>query len=69
MSFAPAASGLLSVKIRTGTDNIYGLSRTIFFAFARRDRALVEMALKKADLEDIFIELTEGGAESGEAEK
>ena len=69
MSFAPAASGLLSVKIRTGTDNIYGLSRSIFFAFARRDRALVEMALKKADLEDIFIELTEGGAESGEAKK
>ncbi len=69
MSFAPAASGLLSVKIRTGTDNIYGLSRSIFFAFARRDRALVEMALKKADLEDIFIELTEGGAENREAKK
>jgi ABC-2 type transport system ATP-binding protein len=46
------------VQLTTQHDNIYEVSRTIFFAFAKRERALLEMSLKKANLEDIFIELT-----------
>ena len=33
--------------------------RQLFFLFADRKTALLEMALKKANLEDIFLELTE----------
>lgn len=33
--------------------------RQVFFAFAQKDRAIVEMVSKKANLEDVFIELTE----------
>ena len=31
----------------------------LFFAFAKREKALLEMTLKKANLEDIFLELTD----------
>jgi ABC-2 type transport system ATP-binding protein len=34
------------------------VSRAISFAFAGKQKALLEMSLKKANLEDIFIELT-----------
>ncbi|MGI5999166.1 MAG: ABC transporter ATP-binding protein, partial [Lutispora sp.] len=46
------------VNIKTDHDNIYDISRAIFFAFAAKGKALLEMTLKKANLEDIFIELT-----------
>jgi ABC-2 type transport system ATP-binding protein len=35
------------------------VSRKIFFAFAESGKALLEMNVKKASLEDVFIELTE----------
>ena len=41
--------------------DIYDLSRSIFRAFAASDHALCELGVKKASLEDIFLELTEGG--------
>lgn len=47
-------------NIRTDSDDIYKVSREIFLAFAKADKVLLEMTLKKASLEDIFIELTEG---------
>ncbi|SHI68063.1 ABC transporter ATP-binding protein [Lutispora thermophila] len=50
---------IIEVHIRTDHDNIYEISRAIFFAFAAKGKALLEMSLKKANLEDIFIELTE----------
>lgn len=40
-------------------DDLYAISRQVFFAFAERRWALLEMRLDKASLEDIFIELTE----------
>jgi ABC-2 type transport system ATP-binding protein len=55
---------LTGVHIKTQHDNIYDVSRTIFFAFAERKQALLEMSLKKANLEDIFIELTREDDES-----
>lgn len=45
--------------IKTDYDNIYDISRNIFFGFAVKGKALLEMTLKKTNLEDIFIELTE----------
>ena len=52
--------------IKIDHEDIYEVSRQIFFGFAHKGKALVEMSLKKTDLEDIFIELT-GGSESQEA--
>ena len=40
-------------------DSIYDVSRDVFYAFAKNEMALLEMSLKKANLEDIFLELTE----------
>jgi ABC-2 type transport system ATP-binding protein len=51
--------GLTQAHLKTDHDNIYDISRQLFFAFAAKEKALLEMNLKKANLEDIFIELTE----------
>lgn len=48
--------------IRTDHQDIYELSRTVYLAFAASDCVILEMALKKGTLEDVFIELTESGA-------
>jgi ABC-2 type transport system ATP-binding protein len=58
INIAETEDHLTRVQLTTQHDNIYEVSRTIFFAFAKRERALLEMSLKKANLEDIFIELT-----------
>lgn len=54
--------GFITAHIKTGTVDIYEASRRLFFAFAESGKALLELKLKKADLEDIFIELTESSA-------
>lgn len=46
--------------IRTEHRQIYDLSRAIFHAFAGSQWAILEMALKRGSLEDVFIELSEG---------
>lgn len=53
--------GLLSVRMKTAAEDIYEVSRALFFAFARQGQALLELTLKRASLEDIFLELTENG--------
>ena len=40
----------------------------MFFAFSTRKTALLEMSLKKANLEDVFIELTENDGEKQPSE-
>ena len=60
--------GLLSARLKTDSKDIYAVSRQIFFAFAEEDQPLLELNLKKASLEDIFLELTEhsdGQAQDG----
>ena len=49
----------VKAHIKTDQDDIYAVSGAIFSAFAAKQKVLLEMTLKKADLEDIFIELTE----------
>jgi len=53
--------GLLSVRMKTAAEDIYEVSRALFFAFAGKGQALLELTLKRASLEDIFLELTENG--------
>lgn len=52
-------TGYTKGTIKNDHDNIYDVSRDIFYAFAKNEMALLEMSLKKANLEDIFLELTE----------
>ena len=57
-------------RIKTDHDDVYKVSRAVFNAFASKGKALLEMTLKRGNLEEVFIELTESGAaeaESGEA--
>ena len=61
-------NGLVQARMQTSSKNIYDTSREVFFAFAKRDIALLELNLKKASLEDIFIELTEGSASTVQTE-
>ncbi len=56
-------NGRTSALIRISGENIYDVSKDIFFAFARHNTALLELSLKHASLEDVFIELTEGDEE------
>lgn len=53
--------GRSHAEVRMESGNVSDLCRSIFFAFAKKKRALLEMTSKKANLEDVFIELTEGG--------
>lgn len=57
-------SGLVTAHIKTDLEDIYAVSRTLFFAFAEQHKPLLEMSLKKANLEDIFLELTEKNEEA-----
>ena len=59
----------LRVHIKTDLPDIYELSRSVFSAFAGSGLTLLEMNLRKANLEDIFIELAETPmSEAGSAE-
>lgn len=58
-SYQEKENGLLEACIKIGDNDTYDISRKLFFAFAGKDRALLEMTAKKANLEEIFIELTE----------
>jgi ABC-2 type transport system ATP-binding protein len=57
--FEEKEEGSVRAHIKTECKDIYQLSRTVFTAFAQSGKVLLEMNLKKANLEDIFIELTE----------
>jgi len=60
-------AGLVSVLLKTDRGDVYQLSRAVFSSFAASGTALLEMSVRKANLEDIFIELTEsGGTETPE---
>lgn len=43
----------------------YDICRSIFLAFAEKKKALLELTSKRANLEDVFIELTEGEQKEG----
>lgn len=49
----------LNACLAVGNEDLYDISRRIFFAFAECGVPLLEINLTKASLEDIFIELTD----------
>ena len=53
------------LTVSAGGGDIYALSKEIFLAFAASGTALCELGVKKASLEDIFLELTEKEPETG----
>ena len=65
--------GVTVFRLSAGSGNVYDLTRAIFRAFAENGVAILEMSVKKASLEDIFLELTEkdgtAPSESGGEEK
>lgn len=66
VSLEHGESGRILARVKTDCDDIYSVSRDLFFAFVQRKQALLELNLKKASLEDIFIELTEGSDSAGD---
>ena len=59
-SFEPQQGAPVTVRVRTDSPDIHALSRELFFAFAARNIALLELSPKKGTLEDVFLELAEG---------
>ncbi len=55
-------NGCTAAALKTDCEDVHTLSRAVFTAFAASGSALLEMSVKKADLEEVFIELTEGEA-------
>ena len=49
----------LTGTVRAEGEDLYALSRAVFLAFAAAGEPMLEMRVKKADLEEIFLELTE----------
>lgn len=52
-------NGSIHVDVQIEFGEISDICRSIFFAFAGKGKALLELTSKKANLEDVFIELTE----------
>ena len=56
-----SGKGYVTAYLKTEEDDIYKVSGAVFSTIARKEKTLFEMTLKKANLEDVFIELTESG--------
>lgn len=56
-------NGRVRVDVKIEFGEVSDICRRIFFAFAQKERALLELTSKKANLEDVFIELTESGTD------
>lgn len=55
----PLGNGRIHVDVQIDFGEVSDICRRIFFAFAEKKKALLELTSKKANLEDVFIELTE----------
>lgn len=56
-------SGSFRVDVTIEFGEVSDVCRSLFFAFAQRGKALLELTSKKASLEDVFLELTESGGD------
>ena len=59
VSFQEKEDGLTQVHLKTPDPDPYAMGERLFWAFADNGVALLEMSLKKASLEEVFLELTE----------
>ncbi len=55
LTLEETGTGLVTARIKTDLINVYDLSRSVFSAFAASGKALLELTVKKANLEDIFL--------------
>ena len=55
------------VQIKTDCEEINDMCRALFFAFAEKGNAILQMNAKKASLEEVFIELTESDSQEEHA--
>ena len=62
MTVCTTEAGYISAQLKTDCDDVYDLSRMVFSAFAASGVSLLEMSVKKANLEEVFIELTEASS-------
>lgn len=69
VSAEDAGDGYVSVHVKTKVDDIYEVSGKVSRALADNGIGLYEMTLKKASLEDIFLELAENEDEQNEKEE
>ena len=56
-----SSGGRTEARVTVDASDIYDVSRDIFLTFAGSGHVLLELSVKKANLEDIFLELTEDG--------
>ena len=61
-------NGGCSVRLESGENDSDDFCRQVFFAFADAKKAILELSVAKASLEDIFIELTTAEQSAAEAE-
>lgn len=54
-----STDGFTHLRLRASQEDLYATAREVFFAFAERRLAILEMRLNKASLEDVFLELTD----------
>lgn len=54
-----AGEGSIKICVQVNNSDLREISRKLFFAFAQKEKAILEMTTQKVNLEDIFIELTE----------
>ena len=66
LTLAESTPELVTACIKTGLSDVYQLSRAVFSAFAASGHTLLELAVKKANLEDIFLELADNDAAAPE---
>ncbi|MDE7029565.1 MAG: ABC transporter ATP-binding protein [Lachnospiraceae bacterium] len=62
-------NGSVRVDVKIESGETADVCRHIFFAFAKREKALLELTSKKANLEDVFLELTESGVDTVSVDK
>ena len=56
--------GFTYLRLRASQEDLYATAREVFFAFAERRLAILELRLNKASLEDVFLELTDTDTET-----
>ena len=62
-------NGSTRVDVQIEPGDVSDICRNIFFAFAGKKKALLELTSKKANLEDVFIELTESNVTEAETKE
>lgn len=64
LTLEAAEGGLVTARVKTDLSSAFDLSRRIFSTFAAGGAVLLELTVKKANLEDIFLELAEDDSPS-----